>query len=255
VTSTHINHLTPRVLDIDALYAAMQDRGIEMIDQIQGPPRWEGPDVLLRQTSFRALDEPRRFREPDGSVTEGALRVRFGEVESRGVALTPAGRDLYDAAVAEVDREATAVQAPRQEVAASVWSRRMPRTEAELAGRDLGFFTFSAVRDRAADGTVPPRDLTALLDGGWVTARPIVYEDFLPRSAAGIFSSNLTGEGTVDAAGRASERDLSWLAGAMGRTVHDPVELYDAQRRASLRTAAAELGLPAIDLPGSGPAG
>lgn len=250
VAGTHINHLTPRVLDIDALYARMQDRGIEMIDRIQGPPRWEGPDVLLRQTSFRALAEPRRFREPDGSVTEGTLRVRFGEVESRGVALTPAGRELYDAAVAEADREAAVSRAPRHEVAASVWARRMPCTETELAVRDLGFFTFSVARDRTADGTAPPRGLAALLDAGWLTAEPVVYEDFLPRSAAGIFSSNLTGEGTVDTAGQAAERDAAWLADAMDRTVHDPVALYDAPRRASLRAAAAELGLPAIRLPG-----
>ena len=59
VASAHINHLTPRVLDIDDLYCSMQRRGIEMIDRIEGPPRWDGPDVLLRQTSFRALAEPR----------------------------------------------------------------------------------------------------------------------------------------------------------------------------------------------------
>ena len=47
----------------------MQARGIEMIDAIQGPPRWDGPDVLLRQTSFRALAEPRTFRRIDGSRT------------------------------------------------------------------------------------------------------------------------------------------------------------------------------------------
>ncbi len=61
VGSTHINHLTPRVLDIDALYEGMEALGIEMIDEIQGPPRWDGPDVLLRQTSFRALGEDRMF--------------------------------------------------------------------------------------------------------------------------------------------------------------------------------------------------
>ncbi|MEA2478090.1 MAG: hypothetical protein QOJ07_12, partial [Thermoleophilaceae bacterium] len=72
VASTHINHLTPRVLDIDELYARMQARGVEMIDAIQGPPRWDGPDVLLRQTSFRALAEPRAFRRADGSVHESA---------------------------------------------------------------------------------------------------------------------------------------------------------------------------------------
>lgn len=68
VRYTHINHLTPRVLDIDALYERMEARGITMIDEIQGPPAWDGPDVLLRQTSFRALDEERVFRFADGTV-------------------------------------------------------------------------------------------------------------------------------------------------------------------------------------------
>ena len=67
----------------------MTDRGVRMIDEIQGPPLWEGPDVLLRQTSFRALAEPRRFREANGRITRGELRVRFGEVQARGIALTP----------------------------------------------------------------------------------------------------------------------------------------------------------------------
>lgn len=105
VSSTHINHLTPRVLDIDELYSRMELRGISMIDSIQGPPKWQGPDVLLRQTSFRALSEPRLFKESDGSVSEGELRVRFGEVEARGMALTREGRALYDASMAEVDSE------------------------------------------------------------------------------------------------------------------------------------------------------
>lgn len=66
--------LTPRVLDIDELYRRMVARGIEMIDRLQGPPRWQGPDISLRQTLFRALAEPRRFRESDGAVSEGELR-------------------------------------------------------------------------------------------------------------------------------------------------------------------------------------
>src|ERR1700722_6646516 len=49
VGSTHINHLTPRVLDIDELYRRMPERGITMIDAIQVPPRTDGPAVLLRQ--------------------------------------------------------------------------------------------------------------------------------------------------------------------------------------------------------------
>ena len=82
VASTHINHLTPRVLDIDDLYARMTALGVAMIDAIQGPPHTKGPAVLLRQTSFRALSEPRRFRDAQGGISDGTLRVRFGEVEA-----------------------------------------------------------------------------------------------------------------------------------------------------------------------------
>ena len=104
VRTTHINHLTPRVLDIDELHRRMTALGVTMIDAIQGPPACHGPAVLLRQTSFRALTEPRLFRERDGTVSDGTLRVRFGEVEARGVALTPQGRERYNAAMARRTR-------------------------------------------------------------------------------------------------------------------------------------------------------
>ncbi|WP_203336957.1 2-oxoadipate dioxygenase/decarboxylase [Nocardioides limicola] len=185
VRSTHINHLTPRVLDIDALYARMQRRGITMIDAIQGPPRTDKPDVLLRQTSFRALAEPRAFVEPDGSVGTGELRVRFGEVEARGVALTRAGRELYDSGGIDA----------------------FPDTDEELDAADLAYYT-------RVDGAL----------------KPIVYEDFLPRSAAGIFASNLSRDTVADAAQRAASRDAAWLAEALGRPLHDPYVLYDVQR-------------------------
>ncbi|WP_435771630.1 2-oxoadipate dioxygenase/decarboxylase [Nocardioides sp. SYSU DS0651] len=185
VTSTHINHLTPRVLDIDDLYRRMTDLGITMIDRIQGPPLTTKPAVLLRQTSFRALAEPRTFREADGSLTSGELRVRFGEVEARGVALTPEGRALYDASGIDA----------------------FPDTEQELHDAGLAYY------GRDADGRL----------------QPIVYEDFLPKSAAGIFASNLTSDGTVDAAQRAAARDAGWLREALGRPLHDPYALYTAE--------------------------
>ncbi|MRK02375.1 DUF1338 family protein [Aeromicrobium sp. S22] len=188
VASTHINHLTPRVLDIDALYARMTDRGIEMIDRIQGPPRTDKPDVLLRQTSFRALAEPRTFRDADGSLSTGELRVRFGEVEARGVALTPKGRDLYDSQGIDA----------------------FPATDEELDARDLAYF----VRDPSG------------------ALAPIVYEDFLPKSAAGIFASNLTSDGSVDATREGAARDAGWLQAVLGRELHDPYALYDAERAA-----------------------
>jgi uncharacterized glyoxalase superfamily metalloenzyme YdcJ len=221
VTSTHVNHLTPRVLDIDLLYHRMQARGIAMIDEIQGPPRVDGPAVLLRQTSFRALAEPRTFRSPDGRLEPGRLRVRFGEVEARGVALTPTGRDRYDATgVAD-----------------------LPGTERDLAVEDLAYYTVLPVPDRPRDGRVPSADLATLLDDGWVRLEPVVYEDFLPRSAAGIFRSNLSRDDASDRTQQGSERDTQWLAAALDRPVHDLFSLYAGQRDASWAAALRTLGL------------
>ncbi|MEU7246082.1 2-oxoadipate dioxygenase/decarboxylase [Streptomyces sparsogenes] len=244
VRSTHINHLTPRVLDIDELYRRMTERGIQMIDTIQGPPAWKGPDVLLRQTSFRALAEPRALRTPDGRVVSGALRVRFGEVEARGIALTREGRAHYDHLLTLVDQQASRrPDADRGEVARAVWERHMPGGERELAAAGLAYFTYRTVPDRPRDGSRPPADLGELVERGWVRAEPIVYEDFLPRSAAGIFQSNLSGEGTRNNDHEGTAYDAAWLSGAMGREVLDPFALYERQQNSSLARVADELDL------------
>jgi uncharacterized glyoxalase superfamily metalloenzyme YdcJ len=58
-------------------------------------------------------------------------------------------------------------------------------------------------------------------------SKPVVYEDFLPASAAGLFRSNLdtdtrAAEGTDNA-----DYSLDWLAGQIGHHIHDPYELYE----------------------------
>ncbi|MEU6249470.1 VOC family protein [Glycomyces sp. NPDC047010] len=237
VPATHINHLTPRVLDIDDLYARMRARGITMIDEIQGPPAWEGPDVLLRQTSFRALDEERVFRRADGSIERGSLRVRFGEVEQRGIALTRKGRDLYDRMVAEVD-ERRREGVSRTDTAREVWREHLPSTEEGLAREGLGYFTY-----RAAGPAGPDTTLSGLVASGALVREPVVYEDFLPRSAAGIFQSNLSDEGTRDDAQAAVDYDLERLAALAEAHIHDPFDLYAAQQDRSIRAAEAQLGV------------
>lgn len=237
VSTTHINHLTPRVLDIDDLYKRMQARGITMIDEIQGPPRWDGPDLLLRQTSFRALGENRVFRYADGSTNEGELRVRFGEVEARGIALTPAGRDLYDRMVADSDARLAAAPAgtTRVEVAAGVWAENLPRTEKELALQGLAYFTYRL--DEGALGAAPlaaTASLADLVDAGIAIPEPIVYEDFLPRSAAGIFQSNLTEEGSKDEEQVGTSFDIHRMSQIVGSEVYDPNDLYQRQQDESI---------------------
>lgn len=251
VSTTHINHLTPRVLDIDDLYARMEALGITMIDEIQGPPRWDGPDVLLRQTSFRALAEDRVFRFEDGTVGPGELRVRFGEVEQRGIALTPAGRDLYDRMVAETDRRLAAGEGNgvRVDVARTVWEEHLPRTEKELAVQGLAYFTYTLDRDALARAggsvTEPDVSLAGLIEAGVAVPEPIVYEDFLPRSAAGIFRSNLTDEGFRDDAQCGTDYDLTVMSDVVGRPVADPHELYRRQQDASVARLREQLAVVA----------
>ena len=68
----------------------------------------------------------------------------------------------------------------------------------------------------------------------------MIYEDFLPVSAAGIFQSNLGGEQRDEYASQANqaqfERDL-------GASVIDEIALYAQRQQASLDKALAVLGL------------
>src|SRR5690606_17243651 len=81
---------TPRTLDIDAIQLGMPAKGIPPKAVVEGPPGRRHP-ILLRQTSFKALQEKVAFSDAQGSHT-----ARFGEIEQRGAALTPKGRQLYD---------------------------------------------------------------------------------------------------------------------------------------------------------------
>lgn len=97
----HINHLTPRTLDIDKAQIAMKQQGLEAKSVIEGPPKRKCP-ILLRQTAFKALNEDILF-ENDGVWQSGHHTARFGEIEQRGAALTQKGRALYDQCLANKD--------------------------------------------------------------------------------------------------------------------------------------------------------
>lgn len=57
---------------------------------------------------------------------------------------------------------------------------------------------------------------------------PIVYEDFLPASAAGIFRSNLDRDSEAADVTDESGYSVDWLAGALNRHIYDPYALYES---------------------------
>lgn len=217
----HINHLTPRTVDIDAAQAAMRAYGLPAKTHIEGPPRREAP-ILLRQTSFRALDEP--VQTPSGAWLQHA--TRFGEIEQRGAALSRAGRVLYDGMVA--------TPAADQDGAFSAF----PDGFAALRREGLALFEYHLTNRKAAHAA-GQLTLDALIAAGAVEAVPITYEDFLPVSAAAIFRSNLGG--TPDAS-RVPSSAREAFEIALGRPVIDSQTLYEDQSNASLHALADALG-------------
>ncbi|MDK1387432.1 VOC family protein [Sinorhizobium sp. 8-89] len=190
----HINHLTPRTLDIDEIQALMPEYGIAPKAVVEGPPTRKCP-ILLRQTSFKALEEPVSFRDADGGWKAGSHTARFGEIEQRGIALTPKGRGLYDRLLDEsrkiVRPAADGSNAKQYEAALAQAFEAFPDSWAEIREAGLGYFSYSLTERGRRTKLTGSRDLDSLISDGLVEFDPIVYEDFLPVSAAGIFQSNL----------------------------------------------------------------
>lgn len=188
----HINHLTPRTLDIDTVQATMPEKGIDPKAVIEGPPARQCP-ILLRQTSFKALSEPVLFKQENGEWTEGHHTARFGEIEQRGVALTPKGRDLYDALLTKTREKILPAgdgsnSSDYMQTLADVFAE-FPDSWEEIRKQGLAYFQyFITEKGQSAQSSAQLEDLIA---EGLVAYAPVVYEDFLPVSAAGIFQSNL----------------------------------------------------------------
>jgi uncharacterized glyoxalase superfamily metalloenzyme YdcJ len=79
-----------------------------------------------------------------------------------------------------------------------------------------------------------------LLREGYVKAEPLVYEDFLPVSAAGIFQSNLGDSAQTHYAEHSNRQAFEQ---ALGRSTIDELELYAETQRRSLEECAETLGI------------
>ena len=169
-----------------------------------------------------------------GLFTEYAARYgdyfsRTAEVEQTAWYLAPQGLFI----VLERDGRIVATGAYKPFDADTAEIKRI-WTDKSLRQQGLAWFRYrltpAGEAHRHAFG--PGDDPQPLIERGWVVAQPIIYEDFLPVSAAGIFQSNLGNEIQARSHGNAS-RDA--FETALGCPVLDEFTLYQQAEERSKR--------------------
>ncbi|MDM3871195.1 VOC family protein [Porticoccus sp. W117] len=232
----HINHLTPTTVNIDRVQTLMPEKGITPKAVIEGPPRRNCP-ILLRQTSFKALQEPVKFANQQGDFEVGSHTARFGEIEQRGIALTEKGQALYNQLLNKVREQITpnpdgSNAAEYSAVLESVFSA-FPDSYCELREQQLAFFNYSVRQDAIVDVAAnQDKTIEELIGLNLVRFDPVIYEDFLPVSAAGIFQSNLGDTANNATAGATSNQSL--FESQLGAQVSDYFALYEQQQQVSI---------------------
>ncbi|KAK4199006.1 hypothetical protein QBC40DRAFT_228987 [Triangularia verruculosa] len=252
--SAHINHLTPRTLDIDAVQAEMIAQGLPAKECIEGPPRRKC-EILLRQTSFKALEERVIFAGGAEQGVDGTHTARFGEVEQRGAAVTRKGRELYDTLLAKAVRKSEREDKDADAVLKEVFAE-YPDDWETLRKEELVYFRYRVAEDKMAGGHnwKGSVHMDTLLKEGVASCEPITYEDFLPFSAAGIFTSNLGGEKDggherkLQRTEEESKRSRVQLEELLGRTIPSEIDLYDELQSDSVKECETLLGLSQIVL-------
>jgi uncharacterized glyoxalase superfamily metalloenzyme YdcJ len=241
-----VDSLTKRLAAPDLALRTLKHSGFK--DTTEGPS-WDTP-VLLRQDSYKALTEPVSFTNPDGSVKETVHTARFGEIEQRFYATTPAGRALYDRCLAAVEAEKDAdPDLSRRDFDAyeAMYARHFetfPKTLLGLLEKGLVYARYTpSPKGLAARGALATTDILELVRSGHVLYEGLRYEDFLPVSAAGIFASNLNQYGTKTTAAERPVYTQKRLEEIMGRSIISSDASYAAVHARSLLETYHALGL------------
>lgn len=243
----HLNHLTPATVNINAVQEQMPGAGLSPKDRIEGPPE-RTCNILLRQTSFLAVDEGIVFDGPEAHGEKGSHSARFGEIEQRGAALTPKGRRKYDEVVAEARRR-DLLTAGKETEYKQLFDSYFPDEWEALRAEGLIWVEYSLTpkgsetRPTKASG----KTLQQAVDEGLATWTPILYEDFLPMSAAGIFQSNLHHDSTVRVTNQGAagvDESKRQLRSVLGEdAMLDEMSIYQAQQERSIAGVGHRLGL------------
>lgn len=156
----------------------MVNQGIPAKHHIEGPPKRKVP-ILLRQTSFQAIQEPIVFVSSVGESTSGKHRARFGEIEERGAALTPKGKALYEELLFKARKtEAEGLDNNAYQKHLATVFESFPDNLATMIKKDLIYVRYEAVR-QPSNAQEKSLALGQLIAQGLVTCKPLVYEDFL----------------------------------------------------------------------------
>lgn len=246
IIRTNAGKLLARLQQNDLALTQLKHSGFK--DFTEGPS--EDTPVLLRQDAYKALTEPVKFRNADGSVVDAVHTARFGEIEQRFYATTPKGRALYDRCLAEADaaREKNPGLAKKDFAAYEAMYAKpfapFPKTLPDLLRQGLvhGRYTATAA-GLAAKDKIATGDLWELIERGWVDYEGLRYEDFLPVSAAGIFASNLNQYGTKATAAHRPVYTQTHLEGILGRAIVDANITYAGLEAESLLQTYETLGL------------
>lgn len=227
----HINHLTPSVLDIDECQRQFVKNNIKAKAIVEGPPKRACP-ILLRQTSFIAIAEKVMFSDGES----GSHTARFGEVEQRGIALTPKGRKLYDKLLFKAKNGDSKIE---YSIRLKEAFKEFPDNYEQIRQQKLAYFYYS---ESSLSKNLKPKsdDVEYLIDYGFVKVIPIIYEDFLPVSAAGIFTSNLsnnTQSSIYNKTDSYGNNNLRHFEEALGVAVHSSFKLYEKLQQQSLNRA------------------
>lgn len=223
-------------------------------DFTEGPS--EDTPILLRQDAYKALTEPVVFLQPDGTTVKSSHTARFGEIEQRFYATTPAGRQLYDQCLAEAEvARATNPGLVKQDYAAyqkeyAKCFAAFPKKLSALLEQKLVYGRYTVTPKglaAKAANAIRTSDLNELVRLGYVHGDGLRYEDFLPVSAAGIFASNLGQYGTKSTATNKPVYTREMLEEILGKKILDSDDVYRALQEESIQKACAQLGLGDAD--------